>query len=276
MTTPHPRIVSRDQWLVERKELLAHEKELTRHYDRVSAERRRLPMVEIDKAYVFEGPDGKADLCDLFDGRRQLIVYHFMFDPNDPPPGKSGSPWEEGCPRCSFEADQIPHLSHLHARDTSFILISRAPQAKIKPFKARMGWTIPWYSSFGSDFNYDFHVTNDEAVAPVEYNYRDKATLERERQSYKGEQPGLSAFLRVGDRLFHTYSAFARGLEPLLTTYHMLDLTAYGRQERWEDSPDGWPQIPGKSGKDWVLHHDKYGELTRGSDSRCHSREGRS
>jgi predicted dithiol-disulfide oxidoreductase (DUF899 family) len=275
MTTPHPRIVSRDQWLVERKELLAHEKELTRHYDRVSAERRRLPMVEIDKAYVFEGPDGKANLCDLFDGRRQLFVYHFMFDPHDPPPGKSGSPWEVGCPRCSFEADQSPHLSHLHARDTSFILISRAPQAKIKPFKARMGWTMPWYSSFGSDFNYDFHVTNDEAVAPVEYNYRDKATLERERQSYKGEQPGLSAFLRVGDRLFHTYSAFARGLEPLLTTYHMLDLTAYGRQEHWEDSPDGWPQTP-KGGKDWVLHHDKYGELTRGSDSPCHSREERS
>jgi predicted dithiol-disulfide oxidoreductase (DUF899 family) len=260
-TIPHPPIVSRDEWLAERKKLLAAEKELTKHYDRVNAERRRLPMVEIEKEYFFEGHEGKASLCDLFDGRRQLIVYHFMFDPNDPPPGKSGSPWDEGCPRCSFEADQIPHLSHLHARDTSFTLISRAPQAKIKPFKARMGWTIPWYSSFGSDFNYDFHVTIDEAVAPVEYNYQD--------QSPEGEQPGLSVFLRIDDRLFHTYSAYARGLEQLLTTYHMLDLTAYGRMERWEDSPAGWPQIPGKDGKDWVMHHDKYGDLTRGSGSCC-------
>src|SRR4030095_8037350 len=176
-TILHPSIVSRAEWVAERNRLLVNEKELTSHYDRVNAERRRLPMVEIDKAYVFEGPDGNATFSDLFGGRRQLIVYHFMFDPNDPPPGKSGSPWEEGCPRCSFEADQIPHLSHLHARDTSFILVSRAPQTKIKPFKERMGWTIPWYSSFGSDFNYDFHVTNDEIVAPVEYNYQDQATM---------------------------------------------------------------------------------------------------
>jgi predicted dithiol-disulfide oxidoreductase (DUF899 family) len=242
-----------------------------RQQDALSADRRRLPMVEIDKAYVFESPDSKVSLCDLFDGRRQLIVYHFMFDPNDPPPGKHGNPWEEGCPRCSFVADQIPHLSHLHARDTSFVLVSRAPQAKIKPFKARMGWTIPWYSSFGSDFNYDFHVTIDEAVAPVEYNYKDKATLEREHQSYKAEQPGLSAFLRVGDRFFHTYSAFARGLEPLLTTYHLIDLTAYGRQEKWEDSPEGWPKIAMEGDKDWVRHHDKYGQAIDGSSSCCPS-----
>jgi predicted dithiol-disulfide oxidoreductase (DUF899 family) len=258
----HPRIVSRDEWLAARKQHLAREKEFTRLRDQLSAERRRLPMVKIDKDYVFEGPDGELRLLDLFDGRRQLIVYHFMFDPNDPPPGKSGAPWEEGCPGCSFAADNIPHLAHLRARDTSFTLVSRAPLAKIEPFKKRMGWTVPWYSSFGSDFNYDFHVTTDEAVAPVEYNYKDKATLEQEGLTYhlSGEQPGLSVFLRDGDSVFHTYSTYGRGLEPLLVTYHLLDLTSYGRQEDWEDSLDGWPQTPTKDG-DWVRHHDKYEEL---------------
>src|SRR5207245_2750317 len=157
-----PKIATRDEWLTARKELLAKEKELTRQRDALNAERRRLPMVKIDKEYVFEGPDGKANLLDLFDGRRQLIIYHFMFDPN----------WEDGCPSCSAGADEVSDglLAHLHIRDTTYVFVSRAPLAKIEAYKARQGWTFPWYSSYGSDFNYDFHVTLDESVAPIQYN----------------------------------------------------------------------------------------------------------
>ena len=232
-TIAQPRIVSRDEWLVERKKHLAHEKEITRQLDLLRAERRRLPMVRIDKAYVFEGPNegskGKARLLDLFEGRRQLVIYHFMFDPS----------WDEGCPSCSFLVDNIGHLVHLHARDTSLVLVSRAPLAKIKPFRKRMGWTIPWYSSFGSDFNYDFHVAQDEAVAPVEYNYQDKAELLKKGETYftQGESHGLSVFLRDHDNIFHTYSAYARGVELVDGTYSYLDMTPFGRQEDWEDSP---------------------------------------
>jgi predicted dithiol-disulfide oxidoreductase (DUF899 family) len=165
----YPKVVSRAEWLNARKELLAKEKELTRHRDAVNAERRRLPMVKIEKDYAFEGPGGKVRLLDLFGGRRQLLVYHFMFDPS----------WDEGCPSCSFLVDNIGHLAHLHARKTFLTLVSRAPLAKIERFKKSMGWTVPWYSSFGSDFNYDFHVTLDESVAPVEYNDRDKSELVR-------------------------------------------------------------------------------------------------
>lgn len=276
-TPAHPEIVSREQWLAARLELLAKEKDLTRRQDALSAQRRRLPMVRIDKEYIFEGADGRARLGDLFEGRRQLIIYHFMFDADDPPAGKSGAPWDEGCPGCSFAADQVPHLSHLHARDTTFVLVSRAPQSKIKPFKARMGWTIPWYSSFGSDFNYDFHTTLDENKGSVEWNYRSAASLVEAGKipSTHGELPALSCFLRIGDDVFHTYSAYARGLEPLLTTCHLLDLTAYGRQEEWEDSPKGWPQTSIKNG-DWLRHHDKYGEPQQGVDSCCHRKEGQS
>ena len=169
---PQHEIVSRDAWLAARKELLAHEKALTRQRDAVNAARRRLPMVRVEKDYAFAGPEGRAGLKDLFAGRRQLIVYHFMFDPD----------WEEGCRACSFLVDNIGHLSHLHARDTTLVLVSRAPFAKIQPFQRRMGWTIPWYSSFGSDFNHDFHVTLDERVTPVEYNYRNKEELLRQRR----------------------------------------------------------------------------------------------
>ncbi|HWM91441.1 MAG TPA: DUF899 domain-containing protein [Thermoanaerobaculia bacterium] len=258
VTMAHPRVVSREEWHVARKELLTKEKELTRQRDALNAERRRLPMVEIDKDYVFEGPEGRVSLLDLFCGRRQLIVYHFMFEPGAPPPGKSGEPWDEGCSGCSFMADNIGHLSHLHARDTSLVLVSRAPLAKIQPFKKRMGWTIPWYSSFGSDFNYDFHVTTDEAVAPVEYNYQDKATLEQKGETYHlhGEQPGASVFLRDDDgRIFHTYSTYGRGLDILIGLYHWLDLTPLGRGEGW----DGMPDID-KKGMFWTRHHDKYDE----------------
>jgi len=222
-----PQVASRDEWLVARKALLAREKEASRARDALSAERRRMPMVAITKDYVFEAPGGRASLGDLFEGRRQLIVYHFMFDPN----------WDEGCNACSLLVDSIGHLTHLHARETSLALVSRAPLARIEPFKARMGWITPWYSSFGSDFNYDFHVTSDEAVAPIEYNYRDRAALEQAGMTYTldGENPGLSVFLREGDAVFHTYSTYARGLDLLLNTYNYLDLTPLGRQ----DEPGG-------------------------------------
>ncbi|HSG38621.1 MAG TPA: DUF899 family protein, partial [Thermoanaerobaculia bacterium] len=162
---PHPRIASRDEWLAQRKELLAREKEVTKLNDRVSAERRRLPMVKIDKDYVFDGPRGKQSLRELFDGRRQLIVYHFMFDPK----------WKEGCPGCTGYVNALGDLTMLGERDTSMVLISRAPLPKLEAYKAQKGWTLRWLSSFASDFNYDFHATADEDVAPVEYNYRDKA-----------------------------------------------------------------------------------------------------
>jgi predicted dithiol-disulfide oxidoreductase (DUF899 family) len=209
----NPETVSREEWLIARKALLAKEKQFTRQRDALNAARRRIPMVKIEKDYVLESPGGKLRLIDLFEGRRQLIIYHFMFEPGAPPPSKSGEPWDEGCSGCSFVVDNIGHLAHLHARDTSLVLVSRAPMAKIQPFKERMGWTVPWYSSFGSDFNYDFHVTSDEDVAPIEYNYQDKATLEQKGQTYhlSGEQLGLSVFLRDDDRIFNTYSAFAHG-----------------------------------------------------------------
>jgi predicted dithiol-disulfide oxidoreductase (DUF899 family) len=218
-----PQVASREEWLVARRELLASEKEASRARDALSAERRRLPMVRIDKDYVFEAPGGRATLGDLFEGRGQLIVYHFMFDPS----------WDEGCNACSILVDNMGHLAHLHARDTSLALVSRAPLAGIEAHRARMGWTIPWYSSFGSDFNYDFHVTSDEAVAPIEYNYRDRAALERAGLTWtlSGEQPGLSVFLRDGGTVFHTYSAYARGLDILLGTYNYLDVTPLGRQD---------------------------------------------
>jgi len=158
-----PQVVSRDEWLVARKELLAKEKELTRRRDALNAERRRLAMVEIEKDYFFEGRDGTASLLDLFEGQRQLIVGHFMFNPS----------WDDGCPSCSAGADEISDglLEHLHVRDTRLVQVSRAPLEKLERYKARKGWTFPWYSSYGSDFNYDFHVTLDESVAPLEYNY---------------------------------------------------------------------------------------------------------
>jgi predicted dithiol-disulfide oxidoreductase (DUF899 family) len=228
-----PQVVSRDQWLVARKQLLVREKELTRQRDVLNAERRMLPMVEIAEDYVFEGPDGEASLLDLFEGRRQLIVGHFMFDPR----------WDDGCPSCTAGADEVSDglLEHLHARDTSFAYVSRAPLAKLERYKARRGWTFPWYSSHGSDFNYDFHVTLDETVAPLEYNYRTKAEHAQAGTSYyvEGEQPieapGVSYFLRDGERVFHTYSTYARGAEMTGGSYYFLDLTALGRQEDGEE-----------------------------------------
>lgn len=264
-----PEVVTREAWLAARKALLAKEKALTRARDELNALRRRLPMVRVEQAYRFAGPDGQASLADLFAGRRQLIVYHFMFDPDDPPAGQSGAPWQEGCAGCSFLVDHIGQLAHLHARDTSLVLVSRAPLAKILPFKERMGWTVPWYSSFGSDFNYDFHATLDAAVAPVMHNYRDQAELERRNEPWftRGEQHGLSVFLRHGAEVFHSYSAYARGVDQLNGTYLYLDLTPFGRQESWEDSPAGWPQTPTY---DWLHHHDRYETAGAAAAAGCH------
>jgi predicted dithiol-disulfide oxidoreductase (DUF899 family) len=217
-----PKIVSRGGWKTARQALLIKEKEATRARDKLNAERRRLPMVRIEKEYVFDGPDGKTTLVDLFEGRRQLIIYHFMYHADE----------DRFCEGCSFFTDQICHLAHLHARDTSFALVARAPFAKIKAFKKRMGWTVPWYSSFGSDFNLDFGVTTDE-----------------------GETFGLSAFLRDGDEIFHTYFTDGRGVEYLGSVWTFLDLTSYGRQENWEDSPKYWPQTPPYK---WWRYHDEY------------------
>ena len=235
-TIPHPPIVSRENWIAERKRLLADEKELTRHYDRINAERRRLPMVKIEKEYLFDGPTGKQSLRDLFDGRRQLIVYHFMFDPA----------WDKGCSGCTGFVDALGDLSLLNKRDTTFMVVSRAPLAKLDAYKALKGWSISWVSSFGSDFNYDFHVTLDPKVTPAEYNYRNKAEMEAAKGHsvlLEGEEHGLSVFFQLDD-LFHTYSAYARGTESLTETYRLLDTTPYGRQQDFEDSPSDWPQKP--------------------------------
>ncbi len=219
-----PSIVSREDWQMARDALLRKEKAATRARDDLAAERRRLPMFRIEKKYALEGPRGKSSLLDLFEGRLQLIVYHFMF----------GVDWEQGCGGCSMLVDNIGHPAHLHARDVSLALVSRAPLAKIEPFKERMGWTLPWYSSFGTDFNDDFGVTTDE-----------------------GEVFGLSVFLRDGDDVFQTYFTNNRGVENFMGVFAFLDVVPYGRKEEWEDSLSGWPQEPPYQ---WWRHHDKYDE----------------
>lgn len=227
-----PRIATRDEWLAQRRELLAKEKELTRQRDALNIERRNLPMVEIEKEYVFDGPEGRLRLADLFEGRPQLIIYHFMFDPE----------WEEGCSSCTAGTDELSpgFLEHLHTRDTTYAMVSRAPLPKLLRWKEMRGWTVPWYSSHGSDFNYDFGVTIDESVVPGSYNFRTKAEFEARGEKFFDydqpfEMPGLSCFLREGDRVFHTYSQYARGLESTGGSYYYLDLTALGRQEDWEE-----------------------------------------
>jgi predicted dithiol-disulfide oxidoreductase (DUF899 family) len=234
-----PQVVARNEWLKVRTDLLAKEKEFTRQRDALSAARRKLPMVKLDKEYQFQGSDGSVSMHDLFDGRRQLIVYHFMFDPS----------WTEGCKGCSFIMDSISgNVLHLAARDTSTVAVSRAPFATFETFKKRMGWDVPWYSSFGTDFNYDFHVTLDPGRGDYVYNYAgvDSLIEAGEQINAKGEMPGLSVFIRDGDSIFHTYSTYARGLDMLLTPYHMLDMTPLGRQE-----PPGQNMA-------WLRHHDKY------------------
>ena len=228
-------VVSQEEWLAARKELLAKEKEVTRAEDAVDAARRALPVTEVTKAYAFTGPEGQVSLAGLFDGRRQLVTYHFMWRH-----AESGVPDEDqGCATCSFMADSIGDLSHLHACDTTLVVVSRAPIASIERFRKRMGWAVPWYSSYGGDFNYDFHVSFDEAIAPLEYDYMDKQTLARKAPYIQSgaDGPGASVFLREDDRVFHTYSAYARGLDPLLGTYRWLDLTPLGRQRHVTQFP---------------------------------------
>jgi predicted dithiol-disulfide oxidoreductase (DUF899 family) len=225
-----PRVTSESEWRAARQQLLAKEKAHMRDGDALAAERRRLPMVRVEKDYVFEGPEDNASLLDLFEGRRQLIVYHFMFGPNQ----------DHGCDGCSMFVDNLGHLAHLHARDTSLALVSRAPLVRIAPFKERMGWTVPWYSSYESDFNVDFGVSPKR---PQPDAYQD------------GETFGLSAFLRDGDNVFRTYFTDGRGVEPLSSNWALLDVTALGRQEDWEDSPDGYPQGPRY---EWWRLHDEY------------------
>jgi predicted dithiol-disulfide oxidoreductase (DUF899 family) len=230
-----PEVVSREEWLAARRELLAKEKELTRLRDRVNADRRRLPMVRLDKPYTFEGPDGTVSLLDLFEGRPQLVMHHFMYGPD----------WDSGCPSCSSAADGISGLRQLHVRNTTLVAVSRAPYAKLAAFRERMGWTFPWYSSYGGDFNYDFHATLDDRVAPVLLHFRTEAELAEAGTPWTGgpwtadmrgeEMPGISAFLRVGDEVFHTYSTYGRGIEDFHNGIPYLDLTALGRQEEWEE-----------------------------------------
>jgi predicted dithiol-disulfide oxidoreductase (DUF899 family) len=226
-----PKVVSQSEWLAARKELLVKEKAMTRARDALNAERRRLPMVQVEKDYRFEGPEGRVGLLDLFGGYRQLIVQHFMFDPS----------WDDGCPSCTAASDEISDglRAHLHARDTNLVVVSRAPLEKLERYKAKRGWTFPWYSSYGSDFNYDFNVTIDASVAPVMWNYRTLDELKAHGMGWLGEgsseQPGYSMFLRDGDEIFHTYSMYARGAEQLGGSYYFLDMTALGRQEDWEE-----------------------------------------
>jgi len=227
-----PDIVSREEWLVAREQLLAREKDLTRERDKLNADRRRLPMVAIEKQYKFEGPDGTAGLLDLFGDGRQLIVQHVMFDPE----------WDAACPSCTASLDETTQalLDHLKARETRYVRIARAPYAKIVAYGEARGWTFPMYSSYGSDFNYDFGVTLDPAVAPPVYNYRSQQEWARSDPDWldleSTEVPGVSCFLRDGETVYHTYSTYARGTE--LTgglSYPLLDLTALGRQEEWEE-----------------------------------------
>lgn len=237
--TDKPRVVSQAEWIQARKAHLVREKEFTRQRDALSAELRTLPMVKVEKEYTFDGPAGRVNLRGLFGKHRQLIVYHFMFDPS----------WDQGCKSCSHLMDNsVGAIVHLAARNTSFAVVSRAPLEKIEPFKQRMGWTFPWFSSIGNDFNYDFHVTLDEALGSVEYNYANAAELVKARKlwSNKGELPGLSVFLREGEDVFHTYSVYQRGLDLLLNTYNFLDLTPLGRQEGNDKA------------QSWIRHHDNY------------------
>ena len=220
--TAMPRTVSRTEWIAARKALLEQEKRLTRERDALNAARRQLPMVRIEKDYVFEGPDGPVKLIELFEGRRQLIIYHFMYDPA----------WKKACDGCTGFVKDLPDPSELNQRDTSLAVIGRAPAAKLEAFRKLQGWDIPLYSSFGSDFNYDFQVTTDEKVAPSEYNYRPRAEhlVNDEPWFADGEHHGISVFLREGDQVFHTYSTYARGVELLVPVLHYLDLTPLGRQ----------------------------------------------
>lgn len=260
MKIDYPEVVSESHWREARKALLAREKAHTHARDELNAERRRLPMVRVEEPYVFEGAQGKQSLLDLFEGRQQLIVYHFMWL------WEGAEPLERGCPSCSAWADHIArgHLTHLRARGTTLSLVSRAPIAKILAFKARMGWNVPWVSSAEGSFNYDYHVTLDRAVAPVEYNYRTPAEHEQAgtplqlSDKHPVDLPGLSCFLRKGDVVYHTYSTYGRGGETVGGAYYFLDLTALGRQEEWEEPKGRVTGLGAQAGSERILYPDEY------------------
>jgi predicted dithiol-disulfide oxidoreductase (DUF899 family) len=220
-----PDVTSREEWLEARRRLLAQEKEFTRGRDALNASRRRLPMVRIDQEYEFEGPAGPVPLAGLFGTARQLIIQHVMLGPD----------WEQPCPGCSASIEELAPgvLDHLRTRQTAFALVSRAPYDKIAAMAKERGWFVPWYSSYGSDFNYDYQVTLDADRGQDQYNYRAEPDLLGGERST--EMPGVSCFLREGEEIFHTYSAFARGTDVLGGAYSLLDLTALGRQEDWEE-----------------------------------------
>ena len=247
-----PEVVSRSEWLVARKKFLQEEKEFTKRRDELNANRRRLPMVLIDTDYVFTGPDGPVRLVELFEGRLQLVVYHLMFQPE----------WDAACPNCSGFVDDIGHLNGLADRGTTFAAISRAPYEKIAAFRKRMGWTFPWYSSAGTSFNYDFHVTLDDSVVPFEYNYRTKAEWDQlpDNEFVQSEQPfdlhGMSCFLRTGDAVHHTYSTYGRGTDSLGFCGNAIDLTALGRQEPWEQPAGRTTGLGAVAGDPSVTHRE--------------------
>jgi predicted dithiol-disulfide oxidoreductase (DUF899 family) len=227
-----PEVVSREEWLVARRALLMEEKELTRRRDALNADRRRLPMVRVDQDYVFTGPDGEVRLADLFGDKRQLVVQHVMYDPE----------WEDACPGCTGSLDEMnaQFVAHLAHRDTAFVAVSRAPYEKLAAYRDKQGWDfLPWFSSSGSMFNYDYNVSLDAAVAPVYFNYRDAEELRAagmgDFAEGSSEISGFSCFLRTPDGIFHTYSTYARGTDHLGGAYGFLDLTALGRQEQWEE-----------------------------------------
>jgi predicted dithiol-disulfide oxidoreductase (DUF899 family) len=230
-----PDVAAQEEWQAAQERLRAKEKEATRARDGLAAERRRLSRVLIDREYVLQGRDGDARLPDLFEGRRQLLLYHFMFGPNQ----------TEGCDGCSMFVDQVGHLAHLHARDTSFALVSRAPWERLEAYRRRMGWEIPWYSSAESTFNVDLGFSPPEP---------------RSDRHQDGEEFGLSVFLLDGDEVYRTYFTTSRGVEALGSVWTLLDLTPLGRQETWEDSPDGYPQTPPYG---WWRRHDEYEEERR-------------
>ena len=227
-----PEVVSEEQWNAANDRILAKEKAMTRESDALAAERRRQPVMRVEKDYVFEGPDGDASLLDLFEGRRQLFVYSFMFGPNQ----------EVGCDGCSMVIDQLTHPAHLHARDTSIALVSRAPFEKLERFRRRMGWDVPWYSWGGGTYGVDLGLSPAE---PKPGEYQD------------GEMFGLNAFFRNGEDVYRTYFTSWRGLEAIGPVWSYLDRSLLGRQETWEDSPDGWPQT---AAYEWWRRHDEYEE----------------
>lgn len=230
-----PDVVTREQWLDARKQLLVLEKQATRDRDALNAQRRRLPMVRVGAEYQFEGPGGQVSLAGLFGDSRQLIVQHVMFGPD----------WEAACPGCTAGIDEISGglLAHLRSRDTTFVLVSRAPLDKLEKYRVSRGWTVPWYSSYGSDFNYDFQATVDRTRQQFVYNYREDPGLLGDSAST--EVSGVSCFVRDGGQIFHTYSTWARGTDILGSSYSLLDLTALGRQEDWEEPGGRAPRLHG-------------------------------